>query len=131
MTMDLWMLVWAVVLAFLQMLIAVGGSMIQLGPATLAGNRASPLDLADWHGRAERAYRNMLEFLPMFAVLVLVAHVAGAANATTALGAQLFLYARVVYAVVYLIGIPYLRTAVWAVSAAGLVVMAGPLLSAM
>lgn len=63
--------------------------------------------------------------------VALVAHVAGAANATTALGAQLFLYARVVYAVVYMIGVPYLRTAVWAVSAAGLVIMAGPLLSAM
>ena len=131
MTIDLWMLVWAVVLAFVQMLISVQGATIQVGLATLAGNREDVPSLTEWRGRAERAYRNMLVSLPMFAALVLVAHVAGVADATTALGAQLFLYARVVYAVVYLIGVPWLRTGVWAVSAAGLVVMAVPLLSGM
>jgi uncharacterized MAPEG superfamily protein len=129
MTIDLWMLVWAVVLAFVQMLISVQGATIQVGLATLAGNREDSPALTEWRGRADRAYRNMLEFLPMFAVLVLVAHVAGAANASTALGAQLFLYARVVYAVVYLIGVPWLRSGVWAVSAAGLVILAVALLS--
>ncbi len=131
MTIDLWMLVWAVVLAFVQMLIAALGAMMQVGPATLAGNRQDVPALSDWRGRAERAYRNMLESLPMFAALVLVAHVGGAADAATALGAQMFLYARLVFAVVYLIGIPYLRTGVWAVSVAGLVTIAVALLSKM
>ena len=87
MTVDLWMLVWAVVLAFVQMMIAVQGATMQVGLATLAGNREDVAALSDWRGRAERAYRNMLETLPMFAALVLVAHVAGAADASTALGA--------------------------------------------
>ena len=38
----------------------------------------------------------------------------------TQLGAQLFFWARLAYAVIYLIGIPYLRTLAWIVSAAGL-----------
>ena len=38
-------------------------------------------------------------------------------------GAQLFLWARLAYAVIYLAGIPYLRTAVWLVSIVGLVLI--------
>ena len=38
----------------------------------------------------------------------------------TLLGAQIFLYARLAYVVVYIAGIPWLRTGVWAVSVVGL-----------
>ena len=62
----------------------------------------------------------MIENLVVFAALVLVAVAAGRTNAMTLLGAQLFFWARLAYAVVYLIGIPWLRTGVWAVSVVGL-----------
>jgi uncharacterized MAPEG superfamily protein len=62
----------------------------------------------------------MLESLTIFAVLVLVAQLAGKCNATTALGAQLFFWSRLAYAPVYIIGIPWLRTGVWGVSFVGL-----------
>ena len=55
----------------------------------------------------------MLEALPVFAAVSLAAHAAGVTNAETALGAQLFLIARVRYAAVYMTGIPYLRTMLW------------------
>jgi uncharacterized MAPEG superfamily protein len=58
----------------------------------------------------------MLESLPIFAALVLVAQVADKANAMTALGAELFFWARLAYAPVYVIGVPGLRTALWGVS---------------
>ena len=45
--------------------------------------------------------------------LVLVAHVSGKANATTALASQLFLASRVIYTLVYMAGVPYLRTLVF------------------
>ena len=48
------------------------------------------MDLPDWVQRSERAYLNMLENLPVFAAIVLVVHSSGAANVTTALGAQIF-----------------------------------------
>lgn len=131
MTIELWMLFWVVVLAFVQILIAAQGTTLQVGLATLAGNREDMPVLPGWKGRAERAYRNMLEYLPLFAVVVLMVHVTGTASTTSAIGAQLFLYARLVYTVVYLIGIPWLRTAVWAVSIVGLILVAVPILSAL
>ncbi|MGH8766069.1 MAG: MAPEG family protein, partial [Burkholderiales bacterium] len=74
-------------------------------------------------GRATRAHRNMLENLVLFAALVLVAVYAGKTDSTTLMGAQIFLWARVAYAVIYVAGIPWLRTAVWAVSVVGMLMI--------
>jgi uncharacterized MAPEG superfamily protein len=89
----------------------------------LAGNRDGMPPLTGWAGRAERAHLNMLESLVLFAALILVAVVAGKTNAMTALGAQLFFWARLVYALIYLAGVPWVRTGVWLVSVIGLVLI--------
>ena len=47
---------------------------------------------------------------------------------TPALGAQLFFWARLVYAPVYLAGVPWVRTAVWLVSIVGLILIFAQLL---
>jgi len=60
----------------------------------------------------------------LFSVLVLVATVTQKANATTAMGALIFFWARLVYAVIYLLGIPWLRTLAWAVSVIGMAIIA-------
>lgn len=120
MTLDLKLLVWALVLTFVQALIPMLGQLGTVGLPRLAGNREDVPPPQGWAGRAARAHRNMLENLPLFAALVLVAHVAGKANIHTAIGAELFLAARVLYAIVYIIGIPWVRTAVWAVSIVGM-----------
>jgi uncharacterized MAPEG superfamily protein len=117
---ELTLLVWAVVLTFVQMLVAVSGATLQVGLPALAGNREGLATCSGWAGRAQRAHRNMLENLVLFASLVLVAVVAQKTNATTLMGAQIFFWARVAYAVIYPIGIPWLRTAVWFVSVIGL-----------
>ena len=117
---ELALLVWTVLLAFVQMLVAVMGATLRVGLPTLAGNREGLAPCTGWAGRAARAHHNMLENLVLFAALVLVAVVAGRTNGTTLLGAQLFFWARLAYALVYLAGIPWLRTAVWAVSVVGL-----------
>jgi len=39
------------------------------------------------------------------------------------LGAQLFFWGRLAYAIVYLIGIPWIRTGTWVVSMVGLVLI--------
>jgi uncharacterized MAPEG superfamily protein len=70
----------------------------------------------------------MLENLVLFAALVLVAHAAGRSGPETALGAQIFVIARLVYAAVYIAGVPWLRTLVWLASIAGLGVIAVQLL---
>lgn len=120
---DLSLLVWAVALCLIQMLVSVLLVLPQVGLPALAGNREGLAAPAGMAGRAVRAHRNMLENLVLFAALVLVAAIAGRANEMTALGAQLFFWGRLAYAVVYLIGIPWLRTGVWAVSVVGLVLI--------
>ena len=120
MTLELELLIWATVLALIQMLIALLGAIAQVGLAALVGNRENLPAIDGWAGRAQRAHRNMLESLNIFAALVLVAQVAGKSNAVTALGAQLFFWSRLAYAPVYVIGIPWLRTGLWGISFAGL-----------
>lgn len=117
---ELVWLLWAVALTFAQMLVAVSGATMQVGLPLLAGNREALPAFGGWVGRAQRAHHNMLESLVLFAGLVLIAVFSGKTNATTLLGAQLFFWARLVYAFVYIAGIPYLRTAVWLVSVIGL-----------
>ena len=120
---ELMLLVWAVVLTLVQAVVAVHGALMQVGLPALAGNREGMPDIKGWGGRASRAHRNMLENLVLFAVLVLVAVAAGKTNDTTLLGAQIFLWARVAYAAVYIVGLPWIRTGIWAVSVAGLVMI--------
>ena len=120
MTTDLWMLVLSAVLCLvlpLPYLMARG--MTPGGVAWGLGNREEDFRFPAWAGRAERAHRNLVENLAPFAILVLVAHVAGRANATTALGATLFFWGRVLHALTYIAGIPYLRTAVFGLSIVG------------
>ncbi len=123
MTTDLQMLVWSAALALVQMLIAVLAAQRQVGLPMLAGNREGMPPLTGLASRAQRAHLNMLESLILFAVLVLVAQAAGVHNAMTLLGAQLFFWGRVAHAIVYIAGIPWLRTASWGVSVAGLILI--------
>ena len=120
---ELMWLLWAVALTVVQMLIAVSGATLQVGLPRLAGNRDGLTDCTGWVGRAQRAHRNMLESLVLFAVLVLVSVLLNKTNSTTAMAAQLFVWARLAYALVYMAGIPWLRTLVWAASMAGLVII--------
>jgi uncharacterized MAPEG superfamily protein len=120
---ELVWLLWAVALTFAQVLIAVSGATLQVGLPALAGNREGLPPFTGWAGRAYRAHRNMLESLVLFAALVLMAVVTNKTNATTLLGAQLFFWARLAYALVYLAGIPWLRTGIWTVSMMGLILI--------
>ena len=123
MTPELMYLVYAAALTFVLVLIAVSGATMKVGLPMLAGNREGLPEFTGWVGRAVRAHRNMLESLILFAVLVLVAHIAGVRNEMTLLGAQLFFWGRVAHAVFYIAGIPWLRTAAWGVSVVGLLLI--------
>ena len=120
MTTDLWMLVYSAVLCLVIPYVGITGlARIPGGMAWGYGNRDTALPVPAWMERVRRAHANMAENLAPFAALVLVAHVSGKADATTALGAQLFFVGRVAHAGVYIAGIPYLRTAVFALGVFG------------
>ena len=117
---ELTLLVCAIVLAFAQLLAGVIGAMQQVGLPALLGNREGLPEITGWAGRAQRAHRNMVENLVLFAALVLVAVAAGRTNAMTLLGAQIFVWARLAYAIIYVLGLPLLRTLSWFVSVIGM-----------
>lgn len=125
---ELMWLLWAVALTVVQMLIAVTGATLQVGLPRLAGNRDGMPPLTGWAGRAERAHFNMLESLVLFAALVVIAVLSNKTNSATLMGAQIFVWARLVYALIYLAGIPWVRTLVWLASLAGLVIIFSQLL---
>jgi uncharacterized MAPEG superfamily protein len=72
--------------------------------------------------RAERAAANTKENFILFVALALTAQLAGLGEQATA-GAAVFFWARVAYLPVYLIGITYVRSAVWGVGIMGLAMM--------
>lgn len=76
----------------------------------LANPPSAPPALPPWADRAKRAHANAVENLAVFAPLVLIASAAGAADAMVVLAAQAYLAARVVHYVVYVLGIPIVRT---------------------
>lgn len=120
MTTDLWMLVYTALFSMFFFFTYLPGRTIVSGGLTWAfGNRETPLVVPAWTARAERAHANLVENLGPFAVLVLVAHVAGKANATTALGATLFFWGRVGHAITYIAGLIYVRTLVFFVATIG------------
>ncbi|MGH8707344.1 MAG: MAPEG family protein [Burkholderiales bacterium] len=120
---EITLLAWSVVLAIVHMLAAVQALVNQKGLMTAFGNRENLPELAGWGGRAQRANVNMAQNLVVFAAVVLAAVAVGGTNDMTLLGAQLFFWGRVAYAVCYLGGIKYLRTASWLVSIIGIVLI--------
>lgn len=125
---EMLMLLWAVGLAFVQVLVAVQGALLQVGLPMLAANRENFPPLTGWAGRAQRAHRNMVENLVLFTALVFLVVAAGKSNQMTMLGAELFFWGRVAYALVYLAGFPWIRTLAWFVSVIGMILMALQLL---
>lgn len=98
------------------------------GIAAGFGNREGESKAEGVAGRADRAANNMLEGMVMFIAVMVAARYEGGHAARVELGATVFFYARLVYWLVYLAGIPYLRTAVWGVSLAGIVIIGAAIL---
>jgi uncharacterized MAPEG superfamily protein len=119
MTTDLSMLVWSAVLCIVLFVPYILARFMYWGIADTVGYPENPPVLPHWAERAKRAHINMAENLAPFAALVLVAHVTQSANATTALGAAIFFWAKLVHAIVFIAGVPWVRTLAFTVSIIG------------
>jgi uncharacterized MAPEG superfamily protein len=91
-----------------------------LQPPNYRDPTARPVPL--WGKRADRAYLNAVEVFAPFAALVIIAHIAGKADAMTAFWAAFFFWMRLAHAVVYWLAIPYVRTLLFTL---GFVAVAG------
>jgi uncharacterized MAPEG superfamily protein len=121
---ELQMLVWSVILGLAQIAIATVASLGHRDARWAASARDEPgAPLTGVAARLDRAQGNFLETFAFFAASVLAVVALGRQDATSALGAQLYFWARLVYVPLYAAGIPYLRTLVWGVSIAGIVLL--------
>ena len=116
MTPDLTYLAYTAVLTAILWIPYIVGMTMSAGLITAEGYKdPTPPELPAWVKRCNRAHLNAVESIAPFAVLILIAHVIGAANETTAMWAMVFFFARLAHAVVYWLGVPYVRTLVFAV----------------
>lgn len=92
------------------------------------GNRDHMRPLTLTGQRATRALANLQEALPVFLGLALMGMIVAPDAAQAKTGAFVFLVARVLYAAVYIAGIPVMRSLLWTVGWVGLVMMLLPLL---
>ena len=123
---EIQMLCWSAVLGLVQLVVATTlalkdqGLVYNTSPRDLPPPRVTVLT-----GRLQRAFGNFRETFVYFAVAVLVVTLLNKTNATTALGAQLYFWARLAYVFIYAAGVPVARTAIWAASIVGLVMVLG------
>jgi len=131
MTPELGYLVWSVALLIIHISIQASGGVLKLG----LSYAASPQDEQRQPDsvivrRINRALHNFLQTYPAFIALALTLAVTQTGTATTALGAALWFWSRIVYVIIYAAGVSWARTAVWALSIIGLLMMLWPLLLA-
>jgi len=121
MSTELKLLALSVVLGFVHIVLASHAASFQYGYRWTATARDRPMPpLEGVAGRLERAARNFLETFPLFAAVVLLAHVAGKESALTWWGANLYVWARVAYLPLYVSGVFLLRSLVWNIAAFGI-----------
>lgn len=123
-TTEIQMLCLSTALGLIQLVIVTALSVKDQGMPYSLGPRDVPGPaLALLTERLRRAFHNFRETFVYFAVSVLVVTMLNRTNATTALGAQIYFWARLVYVPVYAAGVPLVRTLVWTASIVGLVMV--------
>ena len=95
----------------------------------LLGYPENPPPLPSWAERSHRAHLNLLENLVPFTALVLVGHTIGADSATLATWSFVFLVARIVHWLAYVLKIPAIRTLAFLAGVASLVALFFEILS--
>ncbi len=123
MTVELTMLAYAVGLLIVLIIIQAFAGIRSKGLMPLANNRDNLGPAEGFHARMLRVVDNHREGLTLFAPVVLAAAVAGVHTPNTLLGAQLFFYARLAHAVLYVLGAPLIRPLAWGVGMVGTVMV--------
>lgn len=123
MSVELTMLVWSTALLLLLIVIQATAAVQAQGLPAMAGNRDDLPPPTTFQARTKRLVDNHREGLTLFAPLILVAAVAHISNSWTVLGAQLFFYSRVIHAILYVMGVPWVRALAWGVGMVGTIMV--------
>ena len=131
MTPELIVLAWGCILALVHVFAAVRVKTRQYGTKWNVGARDEELPPPQpLVGRLARAQANFFETFPIFAAAALIVAVAGLGDRWTAIGAWLWLGARLVYLPLYALGVPVVRTIVFLISVVGILLVLWPALAA-
>lgn len=129
MNVELTVLAWGCILALVH-IFAAGhvktrqyGATWNMGPRDEALPPPTPLV-----GRLMRAQANYFETFPVMVAAILIITVAGLSTRWTGIGALIWIAARIAYLPVYAMGIPVLRSLLFMVSLAGLLMTLWPAL---
>jgi len=126
---ELIVLAWGCVLALVHVFAAVRVKTRQYGTKWNIGARDEELPPPEpLVGRLARAQANFFETFPIAAAAILIVSVAGLGDRWTAIGAVVWLAARIVYLPLYALGIPKVRTLVFLISVAGILMILRPAL---
>jgi len=124
MILELSCLAWLAVLAIVQIMIAGQARTKQYGTQWNMSARDGEMpELNPLAARLLRAQANLFETLPLFAIAILIATIANKTGWMTEIGAVTYLIGRVVYLPLYAFGVPVVRTIVWLISMAGLLLV--------
>ncbi len=124
MSTELIVLAWASVLVIVHIAVQAGLAVSEFGlPYALGPQDEERQATGVLAKRAKRAARNLLETFPVFVALSLALVVANKTGGIAATGALIWIWARVAYLAIYLLGIPYVRTLAWVTSLIGLIMM--------
>ncbi|WP_404401114.1 MAPEG family protein [Pelagibacterium halotolerans] len=123
MPLELTLLVWSVVLLFVQITIQAVWLTLDLGHAYNVSPRDAQKPLGPYAARAKRMLDNFLETYPAFVGLALAAGLLGTSNWLTQWGAGVYFGFRILYIPLYLAGVAYIRTLTWIVASGGLAMM--------
>jgi uncharacterized MAPEG superfamily protein len=131
MTIELIVLAWGCILALVHVFAAARVKTRQYGTKWNVGARDEALEPPQpIVGRLARAQANFYETFPLYAAAALIVSLAHLTDRMTAIGALLWIGARVVYLPLYAMGVPYVRSAAWALSLVGIVMVLRPALAA-
>ena len=122
---EIQMLVWSIVLGLVHLFAASTAVTRERGLQWNASARdGQNPPVRPLTGRLQRAQANFMETFPFFAAAVLAVVLTQRQDGLTALAAQLYFWARVVYLPLYAAGVPYVRSLVWLASLVGIVLLA-------
>jgi uncharacterized MAPEG superfamily protein len=123
MSIELKILALSIVLGLVQILLCAHSASLQVGYRYTATAREARPQLTGVAGRLERALRNFLETFPLFATAVLLVQITGRNGRMSALGAEMYLAARVVYVPLYVAAFPLVRSLAWNVATVGIILL--------
>lgn len=114
-SLELYYLAWTVLITAFMWLPGSLAMIKEQGLMVALGNRDNVAPLSAWAERSNRAHRNAVESLVLFAPLVLAANAMGLTNAATEWACLIYFWMRVLHYLAYAFGIIGVRTGVWAV----------------